>query len=188
VPGTCLTARRPIRHLRFRWRGGRLMILMLQSSAARIYKIGRPDIPPNASPTAGDFIPRVRPSTHFTWEPGVFYRPRQRLSVSGVTGKAAPLAGEEPAGRGKEGPVGGGVPRPPPPPAHPQLMAEHGDCQLPVIDAHSDEQAEEPAQDAIQEEREHGRSLTPSPLSGQRRMSTARSSLFTPHPLPQPEG
>ncbi|HEV8682090.1 MAG TPA: hypothetical protein VGS09_04840 [Actinomycetota bacterium] len=49
-------------------------------------------------------------------------------------------------------------------------MAQHGDLQLLVIDAHSVEQMEEPAQEAIQNEREHGRSLTPSPLSGQRRM------------------
>jgi hypothetical protein len=91
-----------------------------------------------------------------------------------------PLAGEEPAGGGEQGPVGGAVAGPLPLPAqNTQLTAHHGDLQLPVIDARSDEQAEEPAQDAIQEEREHGRSLTRSPLSGQRRMLTARSSLFT---------
>jgi hypothetical protein len=39
-------------------------------------------------------------------------------------------------------------------------MAQHGDLQLPIIDARADEQSEEPAQEAIQEEREHGRSPT----------------------------
>ncbi len=60
-------------------------------------------------------------------------------------------------------------------------MAQHGDLQLPIIDARSDEQAEEAAQDAIQEEREHGPSLIDSQASRQRRTSTARSNLFTPH-------
>jgi hypothetical protein len=59
-------------------------------------------------------------------------------------------------------------------------MAQHGDLQFPIIDARADEQAEEPAQEAIQKEREHGRSLTGSPASRQRRMSAARSNMFTP--------
>ncbi len=51
-----------------------------------------------------------------------------------------PLAGEEPAGRGQEGPVGRAVAWSLPPPAQdPQLMAEHGDLQVPIIDAHADE-------------------------------------------------
>jgi hypothetical protein len=44
-------------------------------------------------------------------------------------------------------------------------VAQHGDLQLPIIDARSDEQAEEAAQDAIQEEREHGPSLIDSQAS-----------------------
>jgi len=56
-----------------------------------------------------------------------------------------PLAGEEPAGRGQEGPVGRAVAGSVPPPADdPQLMAQHGDLQVPIIDAHADEQAENP--------------------------------------------
>src|SRR6266545_1890210 len=95
-----------------------------------------------------------------------------------------PLAGEEPAGRGQEGPVGRAVAWSLPPPAQdPQLMAQHGDLQVPIIDAHADEQAKQPAQEAIQEEREHERSLTDSQASQQRRMSTAGSNLFTPQAL-----
>ncbi len=60
-------------------------------------------------------------------------------------------------------------------------MAQHGDLQVPVIDAHSHEHSEKPAQDAIQQEREHGRSLTDSQASRQHPTSTDRSSLFTPH-------
>ena len=39
-------------------------------------------------------------------------------------------------------------------------MAEHGDLQVPIIDTHANEQAENPTQDPIQEEREHARSVT----------------------------
>ncbi len=46
-------------------------------------------------------------------------------------------------------------------------MAQHGDLQVPIIDAHADEEAEQPAQNPIQEEREHWRSLTDSPASRQ---------------------
>jgi hypothetical protein len=59
-------------------------------------------------------------------------------------------------------------------------VAQHGDLQVPIIDAHADEQAKQPAQEAIQEEREHERSLTDSQASQQRRMSTAGSNSFTP--------
>ncbi len=59
-------------------------------------------------------------------------------------------------------------------------MAQHGDLQVPIIDTRSDEQAEQAAQDAIQEECEHGGSLTGSQASRQRRPSMARSNLFTP--------
>jgi hypothetical protein len=91
------------------------------------------------------------------------------------------LPGEEPAGHGEQGPVGRAVPRSPPPPAQdPQLMTKHGDLQVPVIDPYPDEQTENSAQDPMQKEREHGRSLTDSPVSQQRRTSMARSSLFTP--------
>ncbi len=49
-------------------------------------------------------------------------------------------------------------------------MAEHGDLEVPIIDADADEQAENPAQHRIQEEREHGRSLTDSRALRQRCM------------------
>ncbi len=92
-----------------------------------------------------------------------------------------PLAGEEPGRGGEEGPVGGAVPGPLPPPSEdPQLMAQYRDLQLPIIEARPDEQAKQAAQEAIQEEREHGRSLTGSPALRQRRMSAARSNMFTP--------
>ncbi len=48
-------------------------------------------------------------------------------------------------------------------------MAEHGDLQVPIIDTHSHENSEKPAQDAIQEEHQHGRSLTDSQASRQHR-------------------
>ena len=57
-----------------------------------------------------------------------------------------PLFGEEPAGGGEEGPVGGGVAGPLPSPGeHSELMAEHGDLKLLVIDARPNEQAKQPA-------------------------------------------
>jgi len=57
-----------------------------------------------------------------------------------------PLPGEEPARRGEEGPVGGAVAGPLPSPGeHPQLMAEHGDLQFPVIQARPNEQADQAA-------------------------------------------
>jgi len=57
-----------------------------------------------------------------------------------------PLPGEEPARRGEEDPVGGAVAGPLPSPGeHPQLMAEHGDLKLPVIQARPNEQADQAA-------------------------------------------
>jgi hypothetical protein len=57
-----------------------------------------------------------------------------------------PLPGKEPAHRGEEGPVGGAVAGTLRSPGeHPELMAEHGDLQLPVIQAQPHEQAEQPA-------------------------------------------
>jgi hypothetical protein len=50
-------------------------------------------------------------------------------------------------------------------------VAQHGDLQLLVIDAHPNDKAEKPAKEAIQEEREHGRGLTDSQTSRQRRTS-----------------
>ncbi len=60
-------------------------------------------------------------------------------------------------------------------------MAQHGDLQVPIIEAHADEQAKQPAQEEILEEREHERSLNGFPASQQRCMSTAGSNLFTQH-------
>ena len=48
-------------------------------------------------------------------------------------------------------------------------MPKHGDLQLPLIDARPDQQTKQPAREAIQQEREHGRSLTGSHRSLQRR-------------------
>jgi hypothetical protein len=56
-------------------------------------------------------------------------------------------------------------------------MAEHGDLQLPIVDARAHEQAKQAAQEPIQEEREHGSSLTGSQPSRQRRMSAVRSNI-----------
>jgi len=57
-----------------------------------------------------------------------------------------PLPGKEPAHRGEEGPVGGAVAGTLPSPGeHPELMAEHGGLQLPVIQARPHEQGEQPA-------------------------------------------
>jgi len=99
---------------------------------------------------------------------------RQRLRVSGTTGNAPPLPGKEPTHRGKEGPVSGAVAGPLPSSGeHPQLMAQQGDLQLPVIETCPHQQAEQGACEGIQEEREHGRSLTSAHPWRQRRRSAA---------------
>jgi len=69
------------------------------------------------------------------------------LSVSGTTPKADHRSrGRNRLARGEEDPVGGAVAGPLPSPGeHPQLMAEHGDLKLPVIQARSNEQAEQAA-------------------------------------------
>src|SRR6266545_5444633 len=96
-----------------------------------------------------------------------------------------PLAGEEPAGGREQGPVGGAVPGPLPPPSEdPQLMAQYRDLQLPIVDARPDEQAKQAAQEAIQEEREHGRSLTGSRASRQRPCQQP-DRICLPHRIPQ---
>jgi hypothetical protein len=62
-----------------------------------------------------------------------------------------PILREEPADGGEEGPVGGRIAGPLPPPGEdPQLISEHGDLQLPIVDARADEQAKQAAQEAIQ--------------------------------------
>jgi hypothetical protein len=62
-------------------------------------------------------------------------------------------------------------------------MAQHGDLQLTIIYAQSDEQAEEAAHDAIQEEREHGPSLIDSQASPRRRNAARqrRCRICLPH-------
>jgi hypothetical protein len=66
-----------------------------------------------------------------------------------------------------------------------RVLLPHGIEHLTgAIDADFLQQVLQAAQDAIQEEREHGRSLTDSQASRQRRPSTARSSLFTPTGYP----
>jgi len=59
-------------------------------------------------------------------------------------------------------------------------MPKHCDLQLPLIDARPDQQTKQPAREAIQQERGHGRSLTGSHHSLQRRRSAARSNICIP--------
>lgn len=62
-------------------------------------------------------------------------------------------------------------------------MAQYGDLQVPGIDAHADEQAEQTAQDPIQDEREHRSSSDRLPGVAASGMSRGRSNLLTPHAL-----
>jgi len=60
-------------------------------------------------------------------------------------------------------------------------VAQHGDLQVPIIDAQADEHAEKPAQDPIQEEREHEAQSDRLPGPQQRRMSTGADRICLPH-------
>jgi len=102
--------------------------------------------------------------------------------VGGDRKRGPPLPREEPAGRGQEGPVGRAVARSLPPPAQDtQLMAQHDDLQVPIIDAHAYEQAEQPRTGSdtggtrarAQSDRLPGVAATPH--------VNRRSNLFTPH-------
>ena len=93
-----------------------------------------------------------------------------------------PFFGKEPARRGEEGPVGGAVAGPLASPGeHPQLMVEHGDLELPVIEARPNEQVKQPAREAIEKERQHEAQSERLQLPRQRRWSPARSNMCTPH-------
>jgi hypothetical protein len=59
-------------------------------------------------------------------------------------------------------------------------VAEHGDLQLPVLDARAYEQTEQRAQDPIQERRQHGRSLTGSPGLRQTHVSRPIGFVYPP--------
>ena len=157
--------------------------------------MGDPDRPPGRDTCFVNIVGRHRPVgcnnrirllTRDFVAAGFLLRPGRVTCFLNIVGGdrkgGPPLAREEPAGRGQEGPVGGAVARSLPPPTQDtKLTPEHGNLQVPVLDPNADEQAENLAQDPIQEEREHGRSLTGSPPPRQSRMSTARSDLFIPH-------
>jgi hypothetical protein len=72
-----------------------------------------------------------------------------------------PVRGEQLGGGGQEGPIAGGEVRPHPSSTEdPELVAEHGRLEISLVEAASDDQAEQPAQKPVPDGPEHPVSLT----------------------------